>query len=533
MKWTKKWSVLILFVGVAAALIRLPGLEHRPMHGDEAVHAIKFGELLEKGEYIYDREEYHGPTLNYFTLIPSWLGGEEKLAEVNEFTLRIVPVFFGVGLILLLLLAVDGLGPVASVFAGVLTAFSPAMVFYSRYYIAEMLLVFFTFGVIVCGYRYVQNRSFKWALLTGLFAGLMYATKETCIIAYFSMLGAMVFTSMMQHKKASAADAVVRIKPVHVVAGVLAAAAVSVLFYSSFFTNPAGVSDSVLSYSGYFSRGVGDSVHIKPWYYYFDILTWMEGFERLTWNEDFIVVMAGFGFILLMRRKEVSFGNMGFLRFLAFYTLIMTIVYSAIPYKTPWSMLSFLHGMILLAGVGTAVLVKWAEARWEKVVVWIFLGLFGLLIPVFQAYLGSYRYYTSPSNPYVYAHPTKDVFEITERIGDIAGVHPDGHDMYIQVVCRGDDYWPLPWYLRDFNKVGWWNDVDEDAESAEVIIASADIEESLMRKLYELPEPGEKHLYVPLFDGYMELRPEVELRGYVRKELWDSYVQSKSIQSNE
>ncbi|MCJ7691985.1 MAG: phospholipid carrier-dependent glycosyltransferase, partial [Sedimentisphaerales bacterium] len=153
MKWTKKWSVLILFVGVAAALIRLPGLEHRPMHGDEAVHAIKFGELLEKGEYLYDREEYHGPTLNYFTLIPSWLSGEEKLAEVNEFTLRIVPVFFGVGLILLLLLAVDGLGPVASVFAGVLTAFSPAMVFYSRYYIAEMLLVFFTFGVIVCGYR--------------------------------------------------------------------------------------------------------------------------------------------------------------------------------------------------------------------------------------------------------------------------------------------------------------------------------------------------------------------------------------------
>ena len=54
-----------------------------------------------------------------------------------------------------------------------------------------------------------------------------------------------------------------------------------------------------------------------------------------------------------------------------------------------------------------------------------------------------------------------------------------------------------------------------------------------MRKLYELPEPGEKHLYVPLFDGYTELRPEVELRGYVKKELWDSYVQSETIQSNE
>ena len=43
-----------------------------------------------------------------------------------------------------------------------------------------------------------------------------------------------------------------------------------------------------------------------------------------------------------------------------------------------------------------------------------------------------------------------------------------------------------------------------------------------MRKLYELPAPGEKNLYVPLFDTYMELRPQVELRGYVTKDLYES-----------
>jgi hypothetical protein len=29
---------------------------------------------------------------------------------------------------------------------------------------------------------------------------------------------------------------------------------------------------------------------------------------------------------------------------LAFYTLILLALYSAIPYKTPWCLLGFLHG---------------------------------------------------------------------------------------------------------------------------------------------------------------------------------------------
>ena len=39
----------------------------------------------------------------------------------------------------------------------------------------------------------------------------------------------------------------------------------------------------------------------------------------------------------------------------------MLVVYSAIPYKTPWCLLGFLHGMILLAGVGAVVLVRSAR----------------------------------------------------------------------------------------------------------------------------------------------------------------------------
>ena len=76
------------------------------------------------------------------------------------------------------------------------------------------------------------------------------------------------------------------------------------------------------------------------------------------WTEAVIILLAVVGFVAALTRKGLSAANADLLRFIAFYTLILTVAYSAIPYKTPWCMLGFLHGMILLAGVGAVVLVK-------------------------------------------------------------------------------------------------------------------------------------------------------------------------------
>ena len=157
--------LLILLITAAAAAFRLPDLAERPMHGDEAVNAVKLGETIEGRGYKYDPHEYHGPTLNYLTLIPSWLGGVGSFVELQEAILRVVPVVFGTLLVLLLLPLGDGLGRVAAVFASLFMAVSPAMVFYSRYFIHEMLLVCFTAGAIVCGYRYMKRPGMLWSLL--------------------------------------------------------------------------------------------------------------------------------------------------------------------------------------------------------------------------------------------------------------------------------------------------------------------------------------------------------------------------------
>ena len=134
------YLVLVIIVVAGALVLRLPRLSMRPMHTDEAVHADKFKRLLEDNYYIYNPNEYHGPVLNYITLIPAFIRGQSYYVDIDEFTLRIVPVFCGVLLILLTVLISDAISRSAVIIVMLLTAVSPAMSYYSRYYIQETML---------------------------------------------------------------------------------------------------------------------------------------------------------------------------------------------------------------------------------------------------------------------------------------------------------------------------------------------------------------------------------------------------------
>src|SRR5688500_5977599 len=139
-----RWSAFVVLLAFAGALaFRLPRLETRPLHNDEAVNAIKVAELWQHGGYVYDPDEYHGPTLHYATLPFLRLSGANNSNDLKVGFLRLAPIFFGAGLILLLFLFADAIGPRVVAWAALFTVISPAMVFYSRYFIHEMLLVFF------------------------------------------------------------------------------------------------------------------------------------------------------------------------------------------------------------------------------------------------------------------------------------------------------------------------------------------------------------------------------------------------------
>ena len=116
---------LFVLIILGALFFRLYLLDVRPMHHDEANQAVKFGSLLEKGEYRYDRNDHHGPSLYYLTLPFAWIFSGTTFASITESILRFVPVAFGIGFILLILLLKNGFSQGVLLFAGLFSAISP------------------------------------------------------------------------------------------------------------------------------------------------------------------------------------------------------------------------------------------------------------------------------------------------------------------------------------------------------------------------------------------------------------------------
>ncbi|MBI5094345.1 MAG: TIGR03663 family protein [Candidatus Hydrogenedentes bacterium] len=515
------FAVCIVAVAAGALALRLPRLELRPLHNDEANQAVKAGKLLDKGYYRYDPREHHGPTLYYLTLPVAWISGAHRFSETTEFTFRVVPVLFGAVLILLLWPLGSGLGRTAAIAAAALTALSPAMVYYSRYYVQEMLLVFFTAAFITCGWRYLRRPAWGRAVATGLSAGLMHATKETCVIAFAATGGALAITYGIDRMRGTAPVLKGLVRPLHFAIAGVAAVTVSVVFFTSFFTYAHGPVDSISTYFSYVDRAAGGQAasvnahyHDHPWYFYLALLSYFHNGLGPWWSEGAVLAFAVIGIIVSVRRKSAPDGDSRLLHFLAIYTVLITGAYSMIPYKTPWCLLSFYWGMILMAGVGVAALGRWATGIPRKALVACLLAgcVFHLGV---QTYRANFVFPANPVNPYVYAHTVPNFLELARRVDDIAKLSPDGNHMLIKVIEPAGDYWPVPFYLRSFDQVGYWAQSPDDVD-APVIITSpqgAPLVDARVKDKYKT--------------SYFGLRPDVLLITYIRTDLWDAFIETR------
>ena len=477
-----RYRLLFLGIALASAPFRFARLAERPMHSDEAVNADRVGTLLDHGRYEYSAVDFHGPTLFYLSALAARVQGAAHYIDLKETTLRVVPALVGVLLVAAHYFLIPYLGLAAAAWAAIFTALSPAMVFYSRYFIHENLLVFLTF----CAMLSLLHRK---PVLAGVFLGLMFATKETFVIALFCMAAAL----LVDRKPGTRA----------LLSGVAAFVVTAALFMSSFFVHPRGLVDSILAYGNYFRRGLGSGTpHIHPWYFYFDRLVFFNGP-----SETFVVLLAIAGFAMAWKHGGVA-------RFLAIYTALMIAIYSALPYKVPWNALGFLHGMILLAGIAVATLLKDAP---KLAIPMLVLGVAFQSQPAFALGMDPTA---DPHNPWVYAHTGRDVYKIRDCVAAAAAVDPAGKKLAIQIFTH-DNLWPLPWYLRPYPEVRWWNGVSDTAPLAPLILATPDMEPALLHRMYDIPPPGQREMYVNLFDRYTELRPRVEVRMYVTKSLSD------------
>src|SRR5262249_40173737 len=177
------WQCTGLTILAAAAFIRTYELSMKVLHHDEGVNGLFMASLFRTGYYHYDPSNYHGPTLYYFGWITTTVGSLfEGKYGLNTDAIRMVTVLFGLGIIWLVLCLRDKLGNFGSLAAASLVAVSPGFVFFSRYFIHEVLFVFFSQGALLGWMRFRETAKPHYLMLAAASAALFGATKETWVI---------------------------------------------------------------------------------------------------------------------------------------------------------------------------------------------------------------------------------------------------------------------------------------------------------------------------------------------------------------
>jgi energy-coupling factor transporter transmembrane protein EcfT len=291
------------------------------------------------------------------------------------------------------------------------------------------------------------------------------------------------------------------------------ALAIAALFYSSFLASPSGLLEPFRGASTYLHRGVAPATHAHPWHYYVRLLAYSSD-GGLHWSEAVILVLAAVGALAAWTRIDSAHPERTFwTRYLSATAILMTAIFSAIPYKTPWNVLPFYCVAIVVAGWGVSWLAHVSAARAIRASIAIAVATACANLG-WQAWRASVTYAADPRNPYVYAQTVPDAVRMAARIRDLAALDAHGSAMQVSVIASPYEQWPLPWYLRAMPNVGYWAAPgDPLAVQAPVIVSSMDHTAALDLAL------GDR--YVSEFYG---LRPGVLLALYVERGLWDRFL---------
>ncbi len=452
-----RWAIFIAITLLALA-IRLPRLGERPMHTDEAVNAFITGNLLAGETYKYDPQDKHGPALFLFAKPITQLCGAKHFSELTETQLRLTPVLIGSAMILLFGFGVEAFGFTACLVAALLFAVSPLPVYYSRYFIHETLFVTATFGLMLTGWHTLKNNSWSFAALTGLCAALLLACKETAVIHFFALAGAAFIIWLMNRRQALAST------KTFAVAGVVFLTA-TVLLFTWFGQNFGALADLFHAIPRFVARAGGEG-HAKPFAYYFQLL-----------DPLFVLSFAAAAGIYAAICATVTGQRKATLP-LMIYALVVTLIYSAIPYKTPWLALNLWLPFTLLCGVGVSVIIGAFDSKagsWGSLITGI------LLLATCGAQTQELVFHkpADERNPLAYAHTTDDLLGLPVLVEKICRERNISQPRIAVVM---PDTWPLPWYLRKFFSVGYWQP-GRDPGAADFFITTTDTPTNLTARL--------------------------------------------------
>src|SRR3990172_973117 len=160
---------------IVAGGMRFWDLGSRALHHDESLHA-RYAWNLFQGDGYQHEPWMHGPFQFFGTAASFFLFG------VSDYTARILPALAGSAAVALPFFLRRRLGTIGALLAAAGIAFSPTLLYFSRFARNDVYITLFTLGLVVCLWRYVDERKPLYLYVAALMLGISFATNESTFI---------------------------------------------------------------------------------------------------------------------------------------------------------------------------------------------------------------------------------------------------------------------------------------------------------------------------------------------------------------
>jgi len=558
------WFVNCALITAAAVFMRFFELGLKPFHHDEGVNGWFLTNLFRSGTYTYDPTNYHGPTLYYIALPFAQLFGLDTVPA------RASVAVFGVLMVVLVFFLRRYIGKIGTFCAAAFIAFSPGMVFISRYFIHEIFFVFLALALVVSLLFFMDRKrvgpyAVGWTVLLFVVCFLppvlrlaakiadgntttLWSLRIGLIILEGILIGAVIFMLIKWRDgrpiylilaSASTALMFATKETAFITLGTMLIAVVCIWIYQKIVKPKNGEDEPETISFAAFREALGT------------------GADRWL-----LIVAAAVTFIYVFILFFSSFFTYpeGVKRAFEAYTAWVSTgrkdhVYKYLEY---WEWGKYFEGPIMVLSVlGTAIAFIKARHKFAMFAGLWALGLFAaysiipyktpwlalsFLLPMcivggygidqlfrsssiaskiiagvlaaaavgflaYRSYDLAFVHYDDNSKTYVYAHTYRSFLDMMSEIEHYADKSGKGRDAAIEIVSP--DYWPMVWYVKDYPNAVFHGSMIEPKRS-EIVIAKKDAQDADIIRKYS----ADYRLV-----GIFPLRPGVDLVMIVRKDL--------------
>ena len=166
---------------VAAGAMRFWDLGQRAVHHDESLHSFYSWQLANGQGFKHD-PLMHGPLQFEANAAIFFIFGD------SDYTSRLLYAIAGTALVILPLFFRARLGALGAIFTSVMLAFSPALLYFSRFARNDILMAVWVLGMVICMWRYIDEGKERYIYIAAALLAFAFASKETSYL-FTAMFG--------------------------------------------------------------------------------------------------------------------------------------------------------------------------------------------------------------------------------------------------------------------------------------------------------------------------------------------------------